>query len=338
MKAGILRTPKSFSIEEIDIPTVDEGNVLLKVVNCGICGTDLYLYSANYAGQHPNGHEIGGQVVEVGKNVIGFKKGDRVAVEINVYCGRCSYCLSGNYNLCKNWDWIGGMRLPGGNAEYLSVPSYTLHHLPDSMSLEEGALLEPLAVAVRAAGLAAVNPGSRVAILGSGTIGLTTLLATRAYGAARVFVSAKYEHQALLAERLGADCVIRLAQEDLEEKIKGLTDGEGVDVTFNTAEAAEALQDACKITRRKGKIILLALVITGAVNLRIPSEATITSSFVYGSVGLKKDYEIALDLVSSGKVDVKGLITHRLPLGDIQEAYHTALDKNTGSVKVLVCT
>ena len=140
--------------------------------------------------------------------------------------------------------------------------------------------MEPIAVGVRAAGLGAVNPGTRVAILGSGTVGLTTLLAARAYGAAGVFISAKYEHQALLAEKLGADCVIRLTQEDLEEKTKELTDGEGVDVTFNTSDAAEALQDACKITRRKGKIILLALTIRGAVNLRIPSETTITSSFV----------------------------------------------------------
>ena len=337
MKAGILSAPKTYSIQEIDIPAVAEDSVLLQVAHCGICGTDLHFYQVNYISSCPNGHEISGRVVEIGKNVTGFKEGDRVAVEINVYCGKCSYCLSGNYNLCKNYQWIGGPTLPGGNAEYVCVPSYTLHHLPDSLSLEEGALVEPLAVAVHAAGLAEINPGSSVAILGSGTIGLTTLLAARAYGARRVFISAKYEHQALLAEKLGADHVIRLGQENLQEKMMSLTDDEAVDITFNTASTAESFHDACKITRRKGKIVLLALFTTGPVTLRFPWEATITSSFIYGAQGLRRDYEIAIDLIASGKVDVKSLVTHRFPLDEIQRAYHTALDKNTKSIKVLVC-
>ncbi len=338
MKAGILSAPNSIALEQIDIPVTTEDGVLLKVTNCGICGTDLHFYTAGYSVQHPIGHEISGEVVEVGKSVAGFKEGDRVAVEISVYCGRCSYCLSGSYNLCNDYKWMGGPALPGGNAEYLSVPSYTLHLLPGSMSLEQGALLEPLTVAVHAVAPAAVSPGSSVAIFGSGTIGLTTLMVARAYGAARVYISAKYEHQALLAEKLGADCVIRLEKENLEEKIKSLTDGEGVDITFNTARSAEAFQDACKITRRKGKIVLLAQVASEPILLRFPLEATITSSFIYGSVGLKRDYEIAIDLVSSGKADVSSLVTHRFPLDDIQKAFQIALDKSTKSVKVMLCS
>ncbi len=337
MKIATLATPQSFAIKEVEIPPPAEDSVLLKVANCGICGTDLHFYKANYTSPLPNGHEISGQVVEAGKNVASFKEGDRVSVEINVYCGRCSYCLSGNYNLCRSYRWIGGPSLPGGNAEYLIVPAYTLHHLPDCISLEEGALLEPLAVGVHAVGLAGVNPGTTVAILGSGSVGLATLLAAKAYGAAKVLISAKYEHQALLAEKLGADYAIRLAQENLGQAIQRLTNSEGVDVTFNTASTAESLQDACKITRRKGRIVLLALFITEPVQLRIPWETAIFSSFIYGSQGLKKDYEIAIELVTSGKADIKGLITHRFPLDRIQEAYHTALDKNTRSVKVLVC-
>ena len=337
MRAGILSKPQSLAVKKIDIPAVGDNDVLLKVANCGICGTDLHLYMANVVSPHPNGHEISGEVIEVGKNVYGFRKGDRVAVEINIYCGKCRFCLSGNYNLCMQYDWIGGLSFPGGNAEYLSIPSYTLHHLPDSLSFEEGALLEPLAVGVHAVRLAQVSPGSRMAILGSGTVGLTTLLAAKAYGALHSIVSAKYEHQALMSEKLGADTIVRCASENLEETVKKLTDNEGVDITFVAAATTEAFEQACKITRKKGKIILLALIFEGAVNLRIPWETTVSSSFVYGSMELKKDYEIAIDLVSSKTFDVKSLITHKFPLGEIDTAFKTALDKNTQSIKVLIC-
>lgn len=335
MLAGIISGPAQIHTTKIPIPDVAPDGVLLKVNVCGICGTDLHFYSDGRATGRPIGHEIAGQVVEVGSRVSGFKLGDRAAVEISVYCGRCRYCLAGDYNLCREYGWIGGT-LPGANAEYVAVPAYTLHRLPGAMPDEQGALIEPVAVAVHAVAPSGIGPGSSVAILGSGTIGLTTLMVAKAYGASRTMITARYEHQARLARELGADCVVTPGRESIEDAARRLSDGDGVDVTFNTVRQAEALQDACRITRRKGRIVLLAMPAAEPLTLRFPLEATITSSFIYGSVGLKRDFEIALELVAAGKAPVDRLVSHRFRLGDIEEAYRVAADKRTGAVKVLL--
>ena len=177
MRAAVFLGKEKIEIRDVPIPEIGEDEALVKVAFTGICGTDLHIYKGHLPVDVPRilGHEISGEVVSVGRNSHGIREGDRVVVEPNFSCGRCTYCRIGRKNLCKYKVRLG-VDIDGGFAEYVKVKADSLWKLDDSISLEEGALVEPLSVAVRAVNRAGLNVGSTVAIIGAGPIGLLTLL------------------------------------------------------------------------------------------------------------------------------------------------------------------
>jgi 2-desacetyl-2-hydroxyethyl bacteriochlorophyllide A dehydrogenase len=342
MKAGIYYGPQDIRIEEVDVPAVPPGHVLVDTKVSGICGSDLHTYYGDWKqpeAKIASGHELSGVVVEVGHGVSEVAIGDRVCTECFYHCGNCTFCRTGHYNLCDNIQYqirVGH----GGFAEYSLLPASALFKLPERLSFEEGALVEPLAVAYRAVNRTNAGGRDRLAIIGAGTIGLLCLVVAKAIGVADTMISAKYEHQAKLAEKLGADHVIRVATKDLQKEAMFISDESGVDAVVDTLSSDQTFDDAVAIVRKAGTVCLVGGYTKPVmVNLNpvVSREIHLLGSQCYSFSGLKTDFQASIDLIASREADVTSIVTHRFPLEDLAKAFRVAADKNSGSVKVHVC-
>jgi threonine dehydrogenase-like Zn-dependent dehydrogenase len=354
VRAGI----RHVQIEDFPIPQLEPGTALVRVRAAGICGSDLHPYRREARPEEfPSGHEVAGEVVAIappaehGSAPIRVhprasavptspvQVGDRVALDticLGRACGACEWCRQGLPFHCQQKrrgpDWSGSF------GEYLKRDVRGLFPLSPAMTWEEGALVEPLAVAVHAVRLAQLQPGESVAILGAGTIGLTCLLAARGLGAGDVFVLARYPHQAALARELGATQVLDGPPEAAAAAVRDATGGRGADVVFESVGGDPALLgQAAGLLRRRGRLALLGLFgQPGTVTLGVlqGKEPTVLFPACYGAQDGRHDYEIAIDLIASGKAAVGTLLTHRFPLDAAQRAFATADDKTSGAVKV----
>ena len=225
----------------------------------------------------------------------------------------------------------------GGFAEYTTAHASGLFKIPDSMSDEEGALVEPLAVGVRAMAQARATYQDRVAIIGGGTIGLLCMAVAKANGVKETLITVKYPQQAAVARALGADHVVDVTQQDLRTVVKELTGGFGMEVVIETVGGAKDFDDALAIARRRGTVVLVGgyhKPLTVDLSRVVWPEVMITGSNCYGYSGLQTDFQMAIDLIAGGKVDVTKIVTHRLPLQAIPQAFAIAADKSSGAVKV----
>ena len=340
MTAALLTSPRTFEVKDIDVPAVEPGGVLVQVRQCGVCGSDLHFYRGDLPLPPGTcmGHEISGEVAAVGPGVQDFRPGDRVCVEPLLVCGTCEYCRSGQYQLCRQRQLLG-TPLPGGFARYVQVPAYCLYRLPDATDFEVGSLIEPLAVAVHGLRLASLSVGDRVLVLGAGTIGLMAVLVAREMGAASVVACGRYGHQREAALALGAESAV----EDSEEALAGLS-GSGWGSAFDlVVEAvgghADTLSQAVGLARFGGRVAVLGL-FTRPVTLNAMSvmvrETQLVGAITYGRAGTRSDFAVALDIAARQAPALRGLVTHRFPLERTGEAFETAADKKTGSIKVSV--
>jgi 2-desacetyl-2-hydroxyethyl bacteriochlorophyllide A dehydrogenase len=284
------------------------------------------------------GHEMSGEVAEVGPGVDDLHPGDRVCVEPLLVCGRCQYCRSGEYQLCRTRQLVGAP-LQGGFARYVQVPAYCVYGLPDAVDLEVGSLIEPLAVAVHGLRLAGLSVGDRVLVLGAGTIGLMAVAAAREMGAASVAASGRHSHQRAAALALGAETAV----EDSEEALRALS-GSVWESPFDlVVEAvgghADTLSQAVTLARYGGRVVVLGLFTQPstlnamAVMLK---EMRLIGAMTYGRAGTRSDFALALDIAARRASTLRSLVTHRFPLHRTAEAFETAADKTTGSLKVSV--
>jgi 2-desacetyl-2-hydroxyethyl bacteriochlorophyllide A dehydrogenase len=342
MKAGIYQGPHDIQIEEIAVPPVKPGHVLIANKVSGICGSDVHRYFGRWAQPKQKvatGHEFSGVVVEVGPGITEIAVGDRVCPECFAHCGQCTYCRVGQYNLCDDIRYLS-VTGPGGFAEYSLIPASSLFHLPDSLSFEEGALIEPLAVSYRSILRTHVGHRDRVAILGAGTIGLLCVAVAKAIGVQDVIISAKYEHQARMAEKLGADHVIQIPTQDVETEVKALVNDGTVDAVVDTVAMDQTFHDALSIVRKAGTVCLVGgytKPLTVSLRPIVSKELQVTGSSCYSYSGLKKDFDAVIALVAAKKVDATPIVTHRFPLEKVGEAFKTAADKTSGSIKVMIC-
>lgn len=277
------------------------------------------------------GHEMSGIVDAVGAGVSRVREGDRVAVEPLVRCGECTLCRCGDYHLCARL-LIPGLTAHGGMATSLVVPAYTLFALPASVDFELGALAEPTAVTVHALRLANVGSGSRVLILGAGTIGLLTAAAARHLGAEHVSITARHEHQRDAALQLGCDEVL---SPDRACDVGG-TPGAVIETVGGTASTVE---DAVGVVARGGTVVVVGLFEQApAFNplAFIMKEVRIVGSMVYNRKAGKADFDVALELLADRGPALRRLVTHVVPLRDAQAGFETAADKTTGAVKVML--
>lgn len=327
-------------IELIDVPTPRPaaGEVLLDVKCCGICGSDLHHYRGEWKrGEYAGGHEFGGVVVEVGDGIEGFAVGDRVCVECFSHCGQCRYCVTGHYNLCDSRQYVGG-RAPSGLGELAAVCASSLYKIPDTMSFEDAALVEPLAVSYRAFALTGASHRDTIAVLGSGTIGLLATASAKAAGVGRIIATAKYPAQAEMARDLGANDVV-MTSDNVVETVRAITGSNGADAVVETIATADNFNHALSIARRRGTVVLVGGYWKPLeVDLRqiIGKEIQIRGSACYGVTAQATDFEWSIRLISGGQVPVSKLVTHRFPLDEIASAFATADDKTSGAVKVLI--
>lgn len=328
-------------VREIQTPSPGPGDALVQVRCVGICGSDLYNYGANRTPEtFPGGHEFAGEIVEVGEGVDGARVGERVAVDGFGHghaCLDCWYCRMGQYRHCTNRTPDG----PAGFAAYTVTRAAGCYRLPDNVSWEEGALVEPLAVSTHAVRRGEMSGGETVAVLGAGTIGLTAVAAARAMGAGSVLVTARHKHQAAEAMRQGADAALSPDGTELQEALADVTEGRGADLTIESVggESNAPLLQAVEVTRPQGRIVVLG-------GFRRPmtldwmeilfKEQSILFSRMYSVMDGRHDFEIAIELMASGRVDLKPMVTHTFPLEEIQRGFDTARSKSTGSIKVQV--
>ena len=337
MKAALYKGIREIEWREVEYRPPAPGYITLETKSSGICGSDLH----NYFGEWPptleraTGHELCGTVVEVGKGVTDIQPGDLVTAECFSHCDACHYCRIGSYNHCLERKWFSG-KSHGGFAEYTTAHANSVFKLP-ALTFEQGALVEPLAVAHRALAQANASYRDRVAIIGGGTIGQLCLAVAKAIGVRETLITAKYPQQAALAEDLGADHVVDIAATDVKDVVEDLTDGMGYDAIIETVGTAQNFDDSIAIARRHAMIVLVAGYFEPLkVDLRsiVWSEVNITGSNCYGFSGMRTDFDVAIDLIASGRVQATKLVTHRYPFASIAEAFHTAADKKSGSVKV----
>ena len=332
VRAAYIIGKETIEVRETDTLSPGPGEVLVRVRSCGVCGTDLHYYHGAFpfAPNVPPGHEYAGEITELGEGVNGFEAGQRVVVEPLRSCRECVSCRTGNYHLCSKRVLLGAMA-PGAFAEYVTVPAYGLYPLTDGLDFEIGALAEPLAVAVHGLHIARLSIGERVLVMGSGAIGLLTVLAARAAGAGEVVTTYRHEHQGRAAEAAGAARVVK-ADEVAGEK--------GFDVVIETIGGnAPTLGQALSAVRSGGRISVLGVFTqTAEINALalMLKEVSMVGGITYCRPGRHSDFDVALGILQSDPERARALITHRFPLEKAADAFATAADKGTKSVKVQV--
>jgi (R,R)-butanediol dehydrogenase/meso-butanediol dehydrogenase/diacetyl reductase len=329
MRAAVLEGKRSFVVSEVPEPVLNSDEVLVKVRCCGICGGDLTVYKQGAAVGF--GHEYSGEVVEVGPDVKGWAKGNRVAFEPNVSCGECFWCRQGDIGLCEQY-YVGLIQFRGGFATYTAVKQDNLHRLPDEMSYEQGALVEPTTCAVHAVELSGMRQGDVVAVLGLGPIGQLVARVARVLGAGAVYASEISGTRIELAK--GAmDEVIDANLVNPVDRILELTDGVGPDIVFECAGSVATSQQSVMLVRKAGTVVVEAICFD-PVEL-VFNSIVLKGLTIKGSQCFRPgDYSRALTLVEEGKVDVSPLVTHKFALDDINEAFDTALKAEGGKILV----
>jgi L-iditol 2-dehydrogenase len=321
MKSLLLKEYLQLELADFPQPEPGPGEVLIRVAACGICGSDVHGYDGTSGRRIPPivmGHEAAGIIAATGAGVSGFKPGDRVTFDSTVYCGECAFCKRGEVNLCDRREVIGvscdDYRRHGAFAEYIAVPERILYHLPEAMSFPEAAMLEAVSVALHAVHVTGEVKGQTVLVIGAGMIGLLTMQAARAAGAARVMIADIDATRLNLARSLGNDGAFNLSGAELTQEILKQTGGVGVDVVLEAVGRNETIATAIDCVRKGGTVTLIGN-ITPKVDL--PLQKVVSRQIrLQGSAASAGEYPEAIDLVASGKIKVKPLITAVAPLED----------------------
>jgi threonine dehydrogenase-like Zn-dependent dehydrogenase len=325
MKAAVLEAVECFQIREVPVPEIADDEVLIQVKNTGICGTDWSIYKGWYsADKLPMipGHEFSGVIAQVGRNGNGFKEGDRVTADINMSCGHCYYCIRGEQLLCNNFTQTG-IHTNGTYAEYVKAKSGLLHHLPDSLSFEEGAFIEPLSCCIHAAKAVNARVGGSMAIIGCG-LGVLHARMAVLRACAPVIVLGDNTKRLQIAKDMGADYIIDVREvADPVAMVMDLTEGRGVDYAIEAVGTTKTYEQAFAMLRKGGT--LSAFGITGeqdVMNIR-PFEFVLGEKKITGScAGIGDDWPDAITLLANKRIDPKPLFSMKVPLEDIEWALH----------------
>lgn len=341
MKVAVMLGVGKMGFEERDIPKAKDNEVLVKLEYVGICGSDLHYYETGAIGDYVVeppfvlGHEPGGTVVEVGKNVKHLKIGDRVALEPGKTCGHCEFCKTGRYNLCPDVVFFATPPVDGVFQEYVAHEADLCFKLPDNVSTLEGALIEPLAVGFHAAIQGNAHLGQKAVVMGAGCIGLVSMMALKARGVSEVYVVDIMEKRLKKAMELGASGVINGAKEDVVEKVKELTGGAGTDLVIETAGTEITTRQAIHMAKKGSDIVLVGYSKSGEMTLPmslvLDKELTFKTVFRYRHI-----YPMAIDAVAAGKVNLKGIVTDIFGLDEAQKAMDYSVNHKADIVKAVI--
>lgn len=340
MKAVLLEATHKLTLTDVDPPTIQGADeVLINVKTVGICGSEVHAFNGTHPFRKPPcilGHEAAGQVVSVGSGVQTFKPGDRVCVDPQWTCGECEFCQSGDQQLCPSKKVLGTTNWPGAFGEYMIVPEQAVYRLPDHLSNIQGTLVEPLSVGVHANRRANIQAGESVAVLGAGPIGMTVTAVASTRGAAPIIVSDLQQHCLNISKNhLGATNTLVAGRDPLVDTIMNITEGKGVDVVFLTVGIPALFNEALKIVKSRGRIVLVAL-FEKPLQLEafdiVGRDVSIVGSQMYNAA----DIRTAIDLIATGKVQLDAMVTHILPLSQAQHGFEMASTKTDGAVKVIL--
>ncbi|PPQ48938.1 butanediol dehydrogenase [Paenibacillus peoriae] len=337
---------KDLRLENIEQPAALAGKVKIKVEWCGICGSDLHEYVAGpifipQDAQHPltgekapivMGHEFSGQVVEIGEGVTKIQIGDRVVVEPVFACGKCDACKQGKYNLCDKMGFLGLAGGGGGFSEYVAADEHMVHKIPESVSFEQGALVEPSAVALYAVRQSQLKVGDKAVVFGAGPIGLLVIEALKASGASEIYAVELSEERKAKAEELGA-IVLDPRTYDVVEELHKRTNG-GVDVAYEVTGVPPVLTQAIESTKISGQIMIVSIFEKEAPIK--PNNIVMKERNLTGIIGYRDVFPAVISLMEKGYFPADKLVTKRIKLEEVIEQGFEGLLKEKNQVKILV--
>jgi (R,R)-butanediol dehydrogenase/meso-butanediol dehydrogenase/diacetyl reductase len=335
MKAAVYQGPGLVEVTEVPRPELEPGEVLIRVGYCGICGSDLEAYHVGmYEPGLIIGHEFAGTIEELGPGVAGWQVGDRVTANDAIPCGQCLSCLQGRMTDCESLTMIG-VSADGAMAEYCKITARGLHRLPDQVSLRQGALAEPLSVALHGVRQSRLKPGDYVLVMGAGPIGLLTLQSALLAGARSVTVTEVDPVRRQVAAQLGAAAVLDPTRENVYVELLRVTSGQMPDIAYICTGAAAAFRDAISLVRKGGQVYILG-VCTEPVEADFMS-VVLSNLCLEGSLAGWAEFPAAIDFIAQRRVNVDALVSHEISLDEVPSGgFQRLCTPGSGAVKILV--
>jgi 2-desacetyl-2-hydroxyethyl bacteriochlorophyllide A dehydrogenase len=336
MRAIVFLGQEDIAMQEWPDPIPGEGEVLIKVEACGICGTDLHAYRTGmYAPGIVIGHEFSGVVAAVGPDVVDFKPGDWVTANPGIGCGRCYLCRNGKDNLCEQSIRLG-VTEDGAMAELVKVPQSGVYHIPDNLFPQEACLVEPFSVTLHGLNQSRFMPGDRVVIIGAGPIGLCLLQVLQMAGAGAVWIMETNPFRLDLARHTGADLAFNPKEVSPLNVLSNLTNGTMADIVFECAGLPETIAQAPMLVRRGGQVVILGIC-DQPVDMDflsvVTNEVDIQTAYYSGTGAFAR----TIDFMAKRSLQAKPLITSEIPFERVNENFEILLSPNSNQVKVLVC-
>jgi L-iditol 2-dehydrogenase len=340
VKALLLSQYKHLEIADLPAPAPGRDEVLIRVAACGICGSDVHGYDGSSGRRIPPivmGHEAAGTIVALGREVRGFAEGDRVTFDSTIFCGACDNCQRGDVNLCDRREVLGvscaEFRRPGAFAEYVAVPSRILYRLPESLLFADAAMLEAVSVALHGVSLAQMSAGGSALVVGAGMIGLLTLQALREAGCTRIFAADLEPTRLALARDAGA-AAISPAEGDVAEQVMQLTGGRGVDIVIEAVGRDETVKTSIESVRKGGTVVLVGNI---SPEVTLPLQKVVTRQIrLQGSCASAGEYPRAIELLASGAIQVKPLISAVAPLEEGPRWFERLYAREPNLMKVVL--
>ncbi|MBS1872740.1 MAG: galactitol-1-phosphate 5-dehydrogenase [Acidobacteria bacterium] len=341
MKALVLTEYKKLDLQDVPRPEPKPNELLIRVRACGICGSDVHGFDGSTGRRIPPvimGHEAAGVVVATGSAVQGFAEGDRVTFDSMISCGACAFCRRGDSNLCDSRQVLGvsctEFKRDGAFAEYVVVPQHIAFRLPEAVSFEQAAMVEPVSVAVHAVNLTPITLGDTALVVGAGMIGLLIVQALRISGCARIFAIDLDDARLAMAKEMGADEVFNAKTCDAKAEILKRTGGRGVDIALEAVGATQPIATAIACLRKGGTLTLVGNV---APNIDLPLQAVVTRQLrLQGSCASCNDYPACIELMSRGAIKVDPLISARVPLDEAANWFERLYAHEPNLMKVIV--
>jgi L-iditol 2-dehydrogenase len=338
-RAAFVMKNRSIQVMDAPAPAVRPGDVLIKMVYCGVCGSDVHFYEhgePDFPDVYPFilGHEAAGEVVEVGPGVTTLSVGDRVAMEVGIPCRVCEWCTTGKYNLCPSIVFLSAPRAHGVMRQYVAHPADLCYKLPDHVSTLEGALTEPLAVGLTAVLNTGARVGQSAAILGSGCIGLVTLLSLRAMGIETITVVDVFDIRLAKAKELGAANVVNTSSVDPVEAVRELHGGIGPDYVFEAAGNRITAGQTVPMAKRGGTIAIIGNIVGQTpidLQLMTNKELRLLTTFRYRNI-----YPAAIASIASGKIDISTIVSREYRFADAEKAFEDSISQKQSMVKAVI--
>lgn len=341
MKALVLTKASYFEIQDYPVPQIGAQDVLVQVMACGICGSDVHGMDGSTGRRQPPiimGHEAAGVIADIGSGVTGWHKGERVTFDSTVYCGQCHFCRKGQINLCDNRRVLGvscnEYRRDGAFAEFVAVPQHILYRLPEGVSFEQGAMTEALSIAVHAVGPAGLTSGETAVVVGAGMIGLLVIQVLRARGCHRIIAVDVDTERLKMAGDFGADAVVNPDTANVTEQCMQMTEGRGADAAFEVVGITPAVRTAIGVLRKGGRLVMVGNL---SPQVEVPLQALVTREIsVFGSCASCGEYPACLEMIATKKVNVDKLISAVVGLEEGPAWFGRLAGREPGLMKVIL--